>query len=333
MHAFFRVILIVNRFQYTMIIAVSIFLSVACSGAIRNSKQLAQDQHFIWLIDKHKDMSPDEILAANSDSDDIKLQNDRALAYIRIYKVDHSERLLLGILAKQDNFTPAYLNLSRLYAILTEKKRMQNIFRRMVLERKYSDAFLYNTALKLADQNRTMETEYLMISLGSHRKSIPANLWLASKYIEDEQYDQAIQKYEQVLSKDPKNSEAYFGIAWIYYISNNWALAFDYFQTAHKNQSREINLKFMMADCLYKQHQTDKALSIIHSANKKERTLQLIELHGLLLLRKDYKHDLKFLLNEMNDEDHKKALKQKWFGGQDQNMQKYHIIPEFTRMN
>ncbi|MCB1174381.1 MAG: tetratricopeptide repeat protein [Leptospiraceae bacterium] len=296
-----------------------------CSAAIRKAPELKQDHWFIWTNSANSGLDPGDLIEQSARAEDFDSLNDRALALIKLGRIDQAERIFYEILAQGGPTRPAALNLGRLYAILGESARLRQIDDRLILANDSDKDKWYQTARTLAGQNRMTEARVLQESLFEGARYIPAGLWLADQSLADGQYPQALALYEAVLSQDPGSHPALFASGWIHLQAGNWVLAREYFSEAVRRGSTEEQIHYYLAQSWFAEEAYTRALQAMQT-RLNPADYDQVALYGQILLKLEFNRDLRPLLKKIQNPDDQKSLLRLWYGTDSQWLWKMHPL-------
>ena len=347
------------KIKIEFIVYLSFIILIAnfkCVSQIRNEQKIKEDIHFKYKNSEFEKIDPIIIIKQinvnidNNNIDDNLIKNkkinskkkieinydkkndllhDKALAYIKLLKIDNAERLLLLNLLQKPFYLPFFKILSRLYYLLEEESLLNEFYIDFLKSNYLSKNNLFNIAKNFYYEGRHLEALNLVKILDStclnSEKNIcfeQASLWLGEYYLSIPNNKLAYYYFQKVFkSNNNKNSalSALWGLARLSLISNQYKqtewlinkIIKNYNSYDKKNSESEIEynekipsiveLNFLLAKTFYNNKNYNKALKYLNKISFNNFNSEMYLYYGKIILSFDYKYDLnKIFLKEKN---------------------------------
>ena len=355
------------KIKIEFIVYLSFIILIAnfkCVSQIRNEQKIKEDIHFKYKNSEFEKIDPSIIIKQinvnidNNYADDILIKNkkkfskkkielnydkkndllhDKALAYIKLLKIDNAERLLLLNLLQKPFYLPFFKILSRLYYLLEEESLLNEFYTDFLKSNYLSKNDLFNIAKNFYYEGRHLEALNLVKILDStcfnSEKNIcfeQASLWLGEYYLSIPNNKLAYYYFQKVFkSYNNKNSVlsaqagqtaqlALWGLARLSLISNQYKQSEWLINKIIKNYSYDkkkseseidyiekipsiVDLNFLLAKTFYNNKNYNKALKYINKISYNNYNSEMYLYYGKIILSLDYKYDLnKIFLKEKN---------------------------------
>ncbi len=302
------------RFLFPLIVPALAALCVpACTGQIRNAEQIQNDPYLKYITPEFAAHRPERVIDLVPPSSPENL-NDLGVAHARRLELDLAEERFKAALAARPAGTLPYLNLARLYTICEEPERASAVFAQMAANRQLDGERLFLLARGLFDQGRREESLGLMEALVVQERhgALPAD-WLGFYALDLENFQKANFYFERSLEIQPAGARGLYGLGLTASLADDHKRAAIYLAEARKRGAREPELDLRLAMALLKQDQLAQALTVLESAAR-PRSLELVELHGRVLLRQNYRANLRPLLEDVAVPADRRRLLQTWYG-------------------
>ena len=325
-----------------MLVAVCVGLTIpACTAQIRNGDRIATDPYLIYALPEHQSeefqqLDPEDARATLGEPGTAAQWNDAAVLDARLQRIDQAETEFETAIHLAPTDPLAYANLARLYFLLGELDRVRDVYAKLATATGNGDALLAR-AMDLAGAGRLPEARLLMEALarppvaalarplsaatqnapGSETRADltppagEAALWLAADAMHALDYGRAREYYDQVLAVNALEPRALFGRGYISYLAEDWTAAARLLGLARTRGSVEPALPYYLTRALFQLERYPEALAIAETT--RQPGLDLLAMHGRILLIMDYRADLTAVLSRARPEDHEQ-LRRLWYG-------------------
>ncbi|MFC1562051.1 tetratricopeptide repeat protein [candidate division KSB1 bacterium] len=219
----------------------------------------------------HPSALPHALKAVEINPQSIRYRYNAAVQYENNGMQDEAIQLYLLIIHDDPDYIFAHNNLAGLYIEQGDYQRAETELQEVIrINPEDSDAY-GNLLIALLNQNRTAEA----IEAGKKAVELaPQNVIcvnnLATAYRSTGELDEAILYFEQAVRMDQTNQYAYNSLGKIYFIKRDYAAAYEYFTQLSEINPSDLQVRFMIADCLRLLERYDESLSHLHYILQKE---------------------------------------------------------------
>lgn len=276
------------------VLVASALLAPSCSGQIRHAERIQSDPYIKYTDDQLNRRRSERVLELLPPDSPANL-NDLGVAHTRRLELDLAEERLTAAIKARPALTLPYLNLARLYTICEEPARASRVHLHMAANRLLSGDRLYRLARGLFDQGRRAEALSLMEALVRHERSgtAPAD-WLGFYYLDLGQLARAATFFERSLEIQPTGGPGLYGQGVTYFRAGDFRRATVFLEAARQRGEKRPDLTLELATALVESGEFDKARELIEAAADRSQPA-LVRLHGRILLRENYRRNLRSL--------------------------------------
>ena len=284
-----------------------------CRGQVRNAERIQTDPFLKYINPERGRLRPERVLDLVQPSGAAEL-NDLGVAHARRLELDRAEERLNAAIKTRPPLTLPYLNLARLYTICEEPANANRVFLFMAANRSLDGQRLFRLAEGLYDQRREPEALGLMEALVRQERHGPRPAdWLGYFFLQQGNLARADVFFSRSLEIRPRGGPGLYGKGLTAYNAGDFRSAAVYLADARKAGHSERDLDLQLADAFFRLGELDESLDVIRSSRNKTDA-RLVELHGRILLRQNYRADLRSLLGPIQSATERRRLLQSWYG-------------------
>ncbi len=266
------------------------------------------------------DQAAREIIADERERETMRLNN-LAAAHARLLRVNRAAAAFRACLKRKPRVPRPYLNYAEFERLLGREEQARAILRDLVRRKDFGGELLLAVAAKAEERGGPEIGVMLAEAIYRGDSSSPeikkqSALWLGRYYLGVPDYARARTWLDRVLTLDPRQNEALYGMGVIAYLAGEHTSAAEYLSGALAAGGKQKPLRFLLADSYSRDNRTRQALSVLNGTPHEtlKSDFRLLELRGRLLLLKDWRTDPEGLLVGVQSPAMRKRLLRSWFG-------------------